>query len=201
MKIKSFVLSVYKSNCYIVYKERKAIVIDPGEESQKVIDFILENKLKVIAIYATHGHIDHVAGIKNLKEKFNAPTYGPEKDKIWFEKPPYNTLGYVIPIDTFINEGDQIILDDLVFDVYDTPGHSQGGTVLYNIDHNICFSGDTLFHSTIGRTDLPFGSFDQIKTSILKMYNLFADDTRVYPGHGGMTSIGFEKQYNQFVRK
>jgi glyoxylase-like metal-dependent hydrolase (beta-lactamase superfamily II) len=201
MEIKRFVLSMYQSNCYIVYHNKKAIIIDPGEESQKIVDFIKNNDLKVELIYATHGHVDHVAGIKYLKDIFNVKTYGPKKDEIWFTNQNYNRLGYPIPIDIYISEGDQIILDDIVFDIYDTPGHSKGGTVLFNKDLNICFSGDTLFHQTIGRTDLPFGDFDEIKASIHKMYDLFPDETKVYPGHGISTTIGFEKLHNQYVKK
>ena len=200
MKIKRFILSAYQSNCYIVYKNNQAIIIDPGEESQDVINFVIENQLEVTAIYATHGHVDHVAGIKSLKDKFNVVTYGPKKDMMWFDKPPYNQLGYQIPIDHFIEEGDQIFLDDIVFDIYETPGHSKGGTVLYNPKLQVCFSGDTIFYTTIGRTDLPFGNFDEIKLSILKMYKLFPDETKIYPGHGRGTTIGFEKQNNQFVK-
>jgi glyoxylase-like metal-dependent hydrolase (beta-lactamase superfamily II) len=183
-----------------VYHNKEAIIIDPGEESQKVVDFIKNNNLKVVLIYATHGHVDHVAGIKNLKEIFNAKTYGPKKDEIWFTHPNYNRLGYQIPIDQYISEGDQITLGDIAFDIYDTPGHSKGGTVLYNQKYNICFSGDTLFHQTIGRTDLPFGDFNEINESILKMYRLFPDDTKVYPGHGISTTIGFEKMHNQYIK-
>lgn len=201
MEIKRFVLSAYQSNCYIVVQNKKAIIIDPGDESKKVVDYIKENDLEVVLIYATHGHVDHVAGIKYFKDLYKVNTYGPKKDEIWFTNPNYNRLGYDIPIDRYIGEGDQIVLDDIIFDIYDTPGHSKGGTVLYNKDHDLCFSGDTLFRQTIGRTDLPFGDFEEIKKSIHKMYDLFADPTKVYPGHGMSTTIAFEKLNNQFVKK
>ncbi len=201
MKIKSFVLGNYRSNCYIVYQNQKALIIDPGYESLDVLNFIKDNNLEVVSIYATHGHIDHVGGIKQLKDLFKGKTYAPLKDKIWFIDPPYNQLGYNIPIDEYVGEGDQIIIDDIVFDIYDTPGHSKGGTVLYNDKYQICFSGDTIFYSTIGRTDLPFGDFEEIKKSILKLYNLFPNETKLYPGHGQTTTIGYEKLYNQFVKK
>lgn len=201
MKVKVFTLGNYRSNCYIVYKNQKALVIDPGYESNEVVDFIKSNNLNIVAIYATHGHVDHVGGIRQLKEIFNAKTYAPLKDKVWLNDSVYNQVGYPIPIDEYIGEGTQLFLDDLVFEVFETPGHSKGGTVLYNSVHNICFSGDTLFYTTIGRTDLPFSSFEEIKASIHKIYDLFPDNTKVYPGHGQATSIGFEKIYNQFVKK
>ncbi len=201
MEIKRFVLSNYQSNCYIVYQNKKAMIIDPGDQSEKIVEFINENNLEVVFIYATHGHVDHVAGIKYFKDLYQVKTYAPKKDEIWFTNPMYNRLGYDIPVDTYISEGVQLKLDDLIFDIYDTPGHSKGGTVIYNDKHKVCFSGDTLFRQTIGRTDLPFGDFEEIKQSILKMYDLFDDQVKLYPGHGISTTIGFEKVNNMYVKK
>lgn len=199
MQIKTFVLSEYMSNCYLLYRNQEAIIIDPGAESQVVVDFIKEKQLTVKAIYATHGHIDHVGGIRFLKNRFKCPTYAPKKDHVWFHETPYNRLGYQIPIDHFVGEGDTLTLDNDVFTIYETPGHSEGGTVLYQPNLNICFSGDTLFRRSVGRTDLPFGNFQQLEQSILKMYRLFPEDTIVYPGHGPTTTIGDEKRQNPFV--
>ncbi|MCD4826582.1 MAG: MBL fold metallo-hydrolase [Acholeplasmataceae bacterium] len=201
MEIKRFVLSNYQSNCYIVYQNKKAMIIDPGDQSEKIVEYINENNLEVVFIYATHGHVDHVAGIKYFKDLYQVKTYAPKKDEIWFTNPMYNRLGYDIPVDTYISEGVQLKLDDLIFDIYDTPGHSKGGTVIYNDKYKVCFSGDTLFRQTIGRTDLPFGNFEEIKQSILKMYDLFDDQVKLYPGHGISTTIGFEKVNNMYVKK
>jgi glyoxylase-like metal-dependent hydrolase (beta-lactamase superfamily II) len=201
MNIQKFTLGMYKSNCYIVYENGQAIVIDPGYESDQVINCIDQNKLNVLAIYATHGHIDHVGGIKQIKDRYQAKVYAPLKDKIWFIDSNYNRLGYEIPVDTYIEDRFVLNLEDRTFTVIETPGHSEGGTILCDLDHDLCFSGDTLFFETIGRTDLPFSSFDDIVKSIKKMYQLLPNQTKLYPGHGRPTTIGHEKIYNMFVKE
>jgi len=200
MKIKSFTLGAYRSNCYIVYHNQKAIIIDPGYESDEITQFLSENQLDLIAIYATHGHIDHVGGIKKLKALYNPKVYAPKKDEIWMTDSIYNRVGHIIPVDEYIEEGFILSLDNYQFIVYETPGHTQGGTILYNEDEHICFSGDTLFYETIGRTDLPFSDFSEIRKSIEKMYDLLPDKTELYPGHGRTTTIGHEKKHNMFIK-
>ena len=201
MNIQKFTLGMYKSNCYIVYENGHAIVIDPGYESDEVINFIDQHHLTILAIYVTHGHIDHVGGVKQLKDRYQTKVYAPLKDKIWFINSSYNRLGYEIPVDTYIEDGFVLNLNDHAFTVFETPGHSEGGTILCDLDHNLCFSGDTLFFETIGRTDLPFSSFDDIVKSIKKMYQMLPNQTKLYPGHGRPTTIGHEKIYNMFVKE
>lgn len=201
MNIQKFTLGMYKSNCYIVYEKDQAIVIDPGYESDEVVNFINLNKLNIMAIYVTHGHIDHVGGVKQIKDMYQTIVYAPLKDKIWFINSNYNRLGYEIPVDDYIEEGFTINLGDKEFRVIETPGHSEGGTILCDLKNHICFSGDTLFFETIGRTDLPFSSFEAIKKSIKKMYQMLPNQTKLYPGHGRPTTIGHEKLYNMFVKE
>jgi len=198
MEIKRFILSNYRSNCYIVYENEKAFVIDPGFESSDVINFIENNNLKLEGIYLTHGHIDHVGGVKQIKDMTGVTVYAPIKDKIWLENSPYNRLGYVIPVDVWVKDLDVLNFLDQEFTVYETPGHSEGGTVLYS--NQVLFSGDTLFFETIGRTDIPFASFSVIEESLKRIFKLFDDHTSVYPGHGRPTTIGHEKQFNPFVK-
>ncbi len=200
MKIKSFTLGHYRSNCYIVYKNEHAIVIDPGYESDEVIQFINNNNLIIDAIYLTHGHVDHVGGVKKIKALYNAKVYAPKKDEIWLIDSIYNHVGYPIPVDQYVHEGFRFNLDDIEFLVIETPGHSEGGTVLYAKDASICFSGDTLFFETIGRTDLPFSNFSSIKESIEKLYEMLPDETILYPGHGTKTTIEHEKKHNMFIK-
>jgi len=167
----------------------------------EVINYIDENKLNINAVYITHGHIDHVGGIKQIKSKYDTKIYAPLKDKIWFIQSNYNRLGYEIPVDEYVEENAKIHLEDYEFTVIETPGHSEGGTILCDLEHHMCFSGDTLFFETIGRTDLPFSSFDAIEKSIRKMYRLLPNQTKLYPGHGRPTTIGHEKLYNMFVKE
>lgn len=198
MKIERIVLGNLRSNCYILYEKGRAFVIDPGYENDQVIHFLKENDLVLEGIYVTHGHFDHTGGIRQLKEHTRTTVYAPEKDKIWFEKDSkYNQFDYEIPVDVWVDEGDEIDFFDHTFKVIATPGHSEGGTSLYT--PSLLFSGDTLFYQSIGRTDLPFADAKTIYQSVKKLYAL-PDDTIVYPGHGRETTIRHEKNSNPFVR-
>lgn len=198
MDIMKFVLGDYRSNCYIVSENGKALIIDPGYESDEVINYIKNSQLTIQGIYLTHGHVDHVGGVKQLKELFKTTVYAPKKDEIWFHVGPYNRWGYEIPVDVWVNDMDQIQFLDQIFTVYETPGHSPGSTIL--LTDKTLFSGDTLFFQSIGRTDIPFSDSMTIYQSVKRIYNLLSDDVAVYPGHGKPTTIGHEKKFNPFVR-
>ncbi len=198
MEIMKFSLGNLKSNCYVLSEADHAIIIDPGYESDDVIRYIIKQNLTLEAIYITHGHFDHVGGVKQLKDQFNCTVYAPIKDKIWMGKSSYNQIGYEIPVDTWVKDGDTFEAIGLIFTVYETPGHSEGSTVL-SVDH-ILFSGDTLFYQSIGRTDIPLSDPQAIYRSVKRIYQLFDEDIMVYPGHGRTTDIGHEKKFNPFVR-
>ncbi|MBU1094684.1 MAG: MBL fold metallo-hydrolase [Firmicutes bacterium] len=198
MEIMKFVLGDYRSNCYIVSEGQKAFVIDPGYESEEVIDYIHKNNLILEGIYLTHGHVDHVGGVKQIKDLFGTTVYAPKKDEIWFHVGPYNRWGYEIPVDVWVHDMKELQFLNKKFTVYETPGHSEGSTVLYT-DMTL-FAGDTLFFQSIGRTDIPFSDSMTIYKSIKHLYELFGDDVDVYPGHGRATTIGHEKKFNPFVR-
>ncbi len=198
MQIQTFVLGDIKSNCYVVYEDRRAFMVDPGFDSDQVINFIEHHHLNLEAIYITHGHYDHCGGVRLLKERYLPVVYAPADDTVWFEETPYNRLGHVVPIDHKVNDGDEIKLIGKTFKVIATPGHSAGGTCLYHGD--LLFAGDTLFYQSIGRTDLPFADMHTLYGSIKRLYQLLPDETKVLPGHGRPTTIGHEKQYNPFVK-
>ncbi|MDI6452624.1 MBL fold metallo-hydrolase [Peloplasma aerotolerans] len=199
MKIEKITLGNLRSNCYILSENKNALIVDPGYESQDVINYVNSNDLNVEAIYITHCHFDHIGGVKQLKELYNPKVYAPRKDSMWIDNPSYNQLGYITPVDQWVNEGDEIQFSSKTFIVYETPGHSPGSTVLYN--DRVLFSGDTLFFQSIGRTDIPLSDSKIIYQSVKKIYDLFDDDVIVYPGHGKPTSIFHEKNNNPFVRK
>jgi len=199
MEIMKFVLGDYRSNCYIVHENKKAFIIDPGYESFEVVDYIKKENLEIEGIYLTHGHPDHVGGVKQIKELTGATVYAPIKDEIWLGTSPYNQIQYVIPVDVWVRDLDVVHFLGLDFKVYETPGHSEGGTVLYS--NELMFSGDTLFFESIGRTDLPFSNLIVIQHSLRRLFELFNDETLVYPGHGKPTTIGHEKQFNPFIRR
>lgn len=201
MQIKKFTLGDLASNCYVVYDGVSGYIVDPGYESEDVINFILENKIKLAFIYLTHGHFDHIGGVKKIKEYFNIPVYASQKDLFWLTTFAKQKFGYEVAVDIWIHEAMMIPFDHTDLIVYETPGHSEGGTVLYDAHNKYAFSGDTLFYQTIGRTDIPHANFEDIEKSVLKMYKLLPNDTIIYPGHGHSTTIAHEKRYNPYVRE
>lgn len=204
MEIKRFTLSDIKSNCYIVYKNHHAMVIDPGFDSMEVKQFLTDNDLTVDIIYATHGHFDHIGGINTLKALYpKSEVIAPKADEVFFD-PAYgiSRLNHKVLVDTWLDNDieQEITFQDIVFKVIHTPGHSQGGTSLYLACEGVLFSGDTLFYMTVGRTDLYLSSFEDLKDSLLNKLYLLPDNTICYPGHGRTTHIGFEKKFNSVVR-
>ena len=202
MNIKKFVLGDIRSNCYIVYNNGKALVIDPGFESQQVYDFLRSETLEVTIIYATHGHFDHVGGINALRKKYpKAVVYAPKKDIDFLDvQRGYSGLNDSVLVDYLLDSDIEqtIHFEGVDFRVIHTPGHSRGGTCLYA--NQTLFSGDTLFYQTVGRTDLHQSSFEELRSSILNKLYTLPDETICYPGHGGFTTIGHEKKSNSFVR-
>jgi glyoxylase-like metal-dependent hydrolase (beta-lactamase superfamily II) len=199
MKLEIFTLGDLRSKCYILYEDGLAFVIDPGYESDDVLAFLESHQLIVVKIYLTHGHPDHVGGVKQLKDIYDCQVYAPEKDKIWMKLSPYNRIGYEIPVDVWVRDLDMISFLGMQFIVYETPGHSMGSTILHCPD--MLFSGDTLFFQSIGRVDIPLADGQTLYQSVKRIYDLFNDDLVVYPGHGKSTTIGHEKEFNPFIRQ
>jgi glyoxylase-like metal-dependent hydrolase (beta-lactamase superfamily II) len=178
MKIHRIIVGPIETNCYIVWDEStlEAFVIDPGEEPEKILDFVKKNSLKVSMIISTHGHFDHVNAVPVLKEKLGVPFAVHESDQYLLSDKSASFmrfLGYdavTIKADRLFREGDKFAL---------------GGSLL---------SGDTLFKGDVGRTDFPRGSSKQIAGSIKEKLFSLPDDTCVFPGHGAFTKIGAEKK-------
>lgn len=198
MQIKRFSLGVLKSNCYVVSNHGHAIIIDPGYESLEVIDYIQNENLIVDLIYITHGHHDHVGGVKQMKNHFEVNVYAPIKDIEFMGDFPLNRFGYAIPVDVWVKEGDSFHAIDKTFTIYEAPGHSEGGTLLH-VDEML-FTGDTLFYQSIGRTDIPRANSEVLYHTIKKIYQIFPPETIIYPGHGRHSTIGHEQKFNPFVR-
>lgn len=198
MLIKTLVLGPVETNCYIVTDEscNECAVIDPGDESNTILDYLEDNKLSCKAILLTHGHYDHVGAVYSLAEETGAPVYINKKDAP--EVPDDYFPLKASPSLNYYGEGDFVGVAGLSFNVIETPGHTPGSVSL--ICDDALFSGDTLFRGTCGRFDLPGGS----ETAIIKSLNklcMLPGDYEVYPGHMESTSLNRERNNNYFCRK
>jgi glyoxylase-like metal-dependent hydrolase (beta-lactamase superfamily II) len=197
-------------NCSIVGDEEsgEAIVIDPGDEVERVQEVLARHKLRPKYIVATHAHIDHVGGLAELKRATGAPVLMHAADLPLYQHLPVQAewLGLlppgVVDVDQFLKEGDTLRIGPHVFEVLHTPGHSPGSLSLHlpGAQEEKIFSGDTLFQGSIGRTDLWGGSYEQIIRSIRGRLLIFPDETPVFPGHGPATLIGEERETNPFLQ-
>lgn len=201
-------VGLLQCNCSIFGDEqtREAIVVDPGDEIDRIVAELKARGLKVKAIVITHAHIDHVAGADKLRALTGAPVYLNDRDRELLEALDWQArwLGVETPpqteVDAAAKEGTVLELGPAEFQVMETPGHTQGSISLYIPQEQKVVAGDTLFRNSIGRTDLPGGDGRQILSSIkTKLFDL-PEETVVIPGHGPATTIGEEKSGNPFLR-
>lgn len=206
MKLYRMPLGALGTNCYIVVDEVSKVcyLVDPGGEGERVQQILEEKELILEGILLTHGHGDHIGGIQHLVDTYHVPVYISEKDRDFLTDPNLNLSGHMMqPITVdgdirIIREGDTISWGALSFSVLETPGHTPGGVCFYG--HGVLFAGDTLFQGSIGRTDFMYGNFEDLAKAIKEKLYPLPEETVVYPGHGPETTIGYEKQYNPFVR-
>lgn len=207
MKIKTLNNYLNDENTYIVYDENtlSGIVIDPGYKTDGILKACNDDNIKIKYILITHCHYDHIAYLEELREKTLVPLISSENASINIGKPEINHsisgLGYVLSAkksEIILGDNEKFIVDGLTIKCILTPGHTNGGAC-FLINNEKLFSGDTLFLRSIGRSDLPTGNYDELVKSVKKLYML-DEDIEVFPGHGGATSIGYEKKFNLFVR-
>ncbi len=193
MIVKRFVVGMLYTNCYIVGcpEEKEAIVIDPGfdrdEEANEVMKEISNQKLDVKYIINTHGHPDHISGNKFMKKATGSPILIHEYDSFMLVDPP---------ADKTLQDGDIIKIGKVLLKVLHTPGHTRGSICI--LGEREVFTGDTLFAGSIGRTDLPGGSYEEIIRSLKDRLAVLPDHMKVYPGHGPPSTIGKEREINPF---
>ncbi len=210
LKIGRMVLGMCQTNCYFVYREGKeeAIVIDPADYGEKIYHTLKQNGFRVVGVFLTHGHFDHIWGCDDLRRAAAADgisfkIYASEQEKELLLDERKNVSkqagrAYTVEADTYVREGEEITLADMTCKVIETPGHTQGGCCYYFEEEGMLLSGDTLFQESVGRTDLPSGSMGTLVRSIKEKLFILPDETVVYPGHGDSTTIGYEKKYNPF---
>jgi glyoxylase-like metal-dependent hydrolase (beta-lactamase superfamily II) len=194
-----------QANCFILGCEEtlEAVVIDPGEEAERILSAVSESNLTVKYIINTHGHMDHVSANKKLKDATGAPILihhldAPMLDQVASSAAAWGLNAENSPApDRELEDGDEVTFGNITLTVIHTPGHTRGGISLKA--QNDVFVGDTLFAGSIGRTDFPGGSFETIKESIQQKLFKLGDDVTVHAGHGPNTTIGQEKRHNPFV--
>ena len=172
MKIEKVSVGYLEENCYIVSIDNKCLVIDPGDEANKIIELIGGRKVEGILI--THNHFDHIGALKEIKEKYNVEVY--DHNNL---KEGINTIG------------------NFTFEVIYNPGHSKDSTSYYFKEEKIMFVGDFVFYRTVGRCDLDDGNIHEMKQSIEKLKQI-SEDITLYPGHGIETTLNEEKMYNPY---
>jgi len=204
MIIEKLVVGPLQTNCYIVADEetRQGMIIDPGYHHTVILDKVKELGLNIEYIVLTHGHFDHIAALGMVSAVIDARV-AIHKDDVKVLKDKLlgsftNMIGKAMPSpDILLAGGEEIKIGGLTFKVLHTPGHTPGGISLYG--QGACFSGDTLFNTGVGRTDLSGGDSQQIVTSIKEKLLSLPDETKVYPGHGPETTIGAERRGNPFL--
>jgi glyoxylase-like metal-dependent hydrolase (beta-lactamase superfamily II) len=207
MKIECVPLGVIAANCVFLYAEGgELILVDPGDEPQKIIEIIEKNDLKPVKILLTHGHFDHVGAAETLQRKYNVPVFIHPSDNLLADAAAdYSAAFGGFPTQKIeekfpLADGDVIELAEETIKTLHTPGHTSGSVSFYIESCNTVLSGDTLFAGGVGRTDLVGAAPDALAPSIREKLYTLPDKTEVIPGHGDFTTIGEEKRYNRFVR-
>ncbi len=204
MIIKKLVVGPLQENCYIAGDEKtnKAIVIDPGDEPDRILELIRDNNLEVTAVILTHAHFDHIGAAGDIKKATGAKIliHNADKELYTGARDQAAFWGYDLDDlpepDGFIKEGDEINIGELIFTVLHTPGHSPGGVCLYG--EGALFTGDTIFQGSVGRTDFHGGDMAQLKESFKRLLRL-PENTVILSGHGPETTVGREKRENFFT--
>ncbi len=205
MKIELFTVGPLMTNCYLVTCEKTndSVIIDPGDVSTDLLKKVKEHTLK--AILLTHGHFDHIGGVRTLIDEIGVESLLIHTlDAPMLTDPHLNGSFMIgVPISAcepsgYLTEGEDVVFGESSLKVIHTPGHSAGG-VSFVSDEEFVIAGDTLFRLSIGRWDLPGGDYSTLIKTLKEKFSTMPVSTKVYPGHGEITDIGFEKTHNQFL--
>ena len=205
IKVERMILGSVQTNCFILYKEgsSEALVFDPADRGEYIYNKLKEKGLKVAAILLTHAHFDHISGCNELRRLSEAKVYASREERPLCEDPQLNVsqmFGKPVTatVDEYLADGVVLNLAGLEVKLIATPGHTVGSCCYYLEKEKTLITGDTLFAGSVGRTDFPTGSAATLARSLKEKLMCLPDDTNVYPGHEGFTTIGDEKKYNPF---
>ncbi len=207
IKIGRMVLSICQTNCYFLYREdtKKCIVVDPADQGGHIYRALTGNGFEIAGILLTHGHFDHIWGVRELKELSGAKVYALEEERELLGNARKNVSAQAgractLEADAYVTDGQSLTIADMTCQVIATPGHTAGGCCYYFAEAGFLLSGDTLFADSVGRTDLPTGSMGTLVRSIKDKLFVLPQQVKVYPGHGDATTVGYEKKYNPFCQ-
>lgn len=208
LQVKIVPVTAFAQNCSILWDSdsHEAVLIDAGGEAEKLQQEIAALGLTVKALWLTHGHLDHAGAVGELARVWQVPVIGPQKeDQFWLDQIQEVSARYGFPIpepvqvDQWLEGGEILKLGATEFEVRHAPGHTPGHVMFYTAEYGLLWTGDVLFKGSIGRTDFPRGNFDQLMESIQRECFSLPDDTQFISGHGPLSTIGYEKQFNPFV--
>lgn len=210
INIRTFIFNPFAENTYVLYDETgECVIIDAGNfdnaENEELLKFLSENSLKPVKLLNTHGHIDHIFGLKSLKSHFGIQICGHKADDEILDNTKkygeYFGVNVSSPpkVDCYLDETSVVTFGNSKLAVIHLPGHTPGGIAFYHMEQKILFSGDVLFQDSIGRSDLPGGDYDTLISNINNKLMVLPEDVTVYPGHGEATTIGHEKRLNPFL--
>lgn len=207
IKVGKIVMGSVQTNCYFLYRENdnKIIVVDPADRGEYLYNAFVGKGYEIAAILLTHAHFDHIWGCNRLRELAGVKVYACIEEKELCEDACLNVseeVGrpYVVTVDEYLKDGDNVIIAGMKFRVIETPGHTKGSCCYYFEADKILISGDTLFEGSVGRTDLPTGDSAVLEESLKSKLMYLPEETIVFPGHGGSTTIKDEKLYNPYCR-
>lgn len=211
LRIKSFTFNPVEENTYALYNDQnECCIIDPGcyfpEEKNRLKTDIEKTGLKPVLLLNTHCHLDHVFGNKFVHDTWQLSLHLHEKEKPVLDFAPQSGIMWQLPFDNYMGPlvylipGKKIKIGEDELEIRFTPGHSPGSVSFYSEEGGFIIGGDVLFNGSVGRTDLPGGNMDTLIQSIQTEFFSLPDDTRVFSGHGPVTTIGFEKMNNPFVK-
>jgi glyoxylase-like metal-dependent hydrolase (beta-lactamase superfamily II) len=206
-QVETVVVGSFLVNCYIVWDDQtsEAVIIDPGDEAPLIIDRVKRTQVIPKAILLTHGHVDHIAAVGDVKEEYQVPLYVGKGEEQMLADPGRNGSAFLSdPVvapqaDRLVADEQELVIGGLAFRVLATPGHTAAGVCYLDETEGLLFCGDTLFRGSIGRTDLPGGSLNQLLESIRTKIMRLPDDIICFPGHGPTTTVGAERTGNPFL--
>lgn len=207
LTVRGATVSPFQENSWVLKCEAtgEAIFVDPGEEADRLAALAASMQAKPVAIWLTHAHIDHVGAVADLQDRFGIPTYMPEGDQPWLDALPmqaqmFHLKGIRAPrIDGPVEDRQAIRFGAIEGVAIATPGHTPGGTCFYFAKEKVLVTGDTLFVGSVGRTDFPMGSWDDLEKAIRERLFTLPDDVTFYAGHGEPGLLGQERLHNPFV--